>query len=129
MRRVTLLFIMFAYFSSVTEVHELFKVSNLIAHYLQHRESDHNLSFSDFLFLHYDEHSEHADSSEHNDDLPFKSHHVPIAWFNFVAPIFTASVKQEVILFYLASKPVAYYRCITATDRESSIWQPPKMVS
>jgi len=128
MRRILLLFIAFVYLSTVTEVHELFKVTNLIAHYLQHREQDDTLSFADFLALHYDEHSEHAGCAEHKDELPFKSHHVSIAWFNLIAPIPTPVCKQEFTFCAQAFNPEAFYRCIVASECESSIWQPPRMV-
>ena len=129
MRRALLLFIAFVYLSTVTEVHELFKVTNLIAHYLQHREQDSTLSFADFLALHYDEHSEHASAAEHNDELPFKSHHVSIAWFNLIAPLPMPVCKHEISFYAEAFNPVAFYRCISASERVSSIWQPPRLVA
>jgi hypothetical protein len=129
MRRALLLFIAFVYLSTVTEVHELFKVTNLIAHYLQHREQDSTLSFTDFIALHYDEHSEHACSAEHTDELPFKSHPFSIAWFNLIAPIPTPAIKHGISFCAEAFNPEAYYRCIIASERESSIWQPPRLVA
>ncbi|MFM2201935.1 MAG: hypothetical protein RL040_1135 [Bacteroidota bacterium] len=128
MRKITLLILTLAYLSSVTEVHEFFKVANLFAHYMEHREQDRTLSFSDFLSLHYGNNSAHGNSSEHDDQLPFKSHHVSVAWFNLMAPIPSFTIKQEFTVCDEAFNPEAYYRCFAASEHESAIWQPPKWV-
>jgi len=127
MRRLSLFFILFAYLSSVTEVHELFKAANLFSHFMQHLEQDDSLSFSDFLSMHYAENSEHANSEEHSDSLPFKSHHTSSALISFVALIPTIGFEAIPLWVIEAATPIAFYKPIAASARVSAIWQPPKM--
>lgn len=129
MRKVTLVFLIMSYLSSFTELHELLKVANLFTHYIEHREQDETLSFTDFLSLHYGSHSEHGKSSEHEEQLPFKADHLSIAWINLIAPISTSVYNQEFSYFAEAFDPVAFYRSLVASSPESSIWQPPRLVA
>lgn len=127
MRRISLLFILFAYLSSVTEVHELFKAANLFAHYAQHLEHDDSLSFGDFLSMHYAENSEHASSEEHSESLPFKSNHTSTALISFVALIPAIGFEAIPLWVIEAATPVSFYKPIAASARVSAIWQPPKL--
>jgi hypothetical protein len=128
MRKITLLLVTLVYLSSITEVHELLKATNLISHFLQHRESDESLSFMDFLSLHYGDGSSHADSAEHSGKLPFKSDHITIALANCMAlPSFIVSEHVMVSIPDLLS-PTAYYCSVPIAGRSNAIWQPPKMV-
>lgn len=126
MRRITLLFVLFAYLSSVTEAHELLKAANLFAHYMQHREQDQALSFADFLEMHYSDSSAHACASEHKNQLPFKSHHASAAMLNFVAIIPSLEFASIQLWGNEAGTPASYYRPLAASSRVSAIWQPPK---
>lgn len=126
MRKITLLLIVLAYLSSITEMHELLKATNLISHFLQHRESDESLSFMDFLSLHYGDDSGHADSEEHGGKLPFKSDHISIAWVNFMAlPSFILS-EEVVLVIHDSVSPTAFYCSVPISGRTNAIWQPPK---
>jgi hypothetical protein len=127
MRRFTILIILVSYLSSISEVHELFKAANLFAHYMQHREQDQGLSFSDFLEMHYNESSAHACAEEHNDRLPFKSHHASVSLLNFVAVI--PSVTCVAIPSWVAEvgSPTSYYHPLSVSSGVSAIWQPPKL--
>ena len=127
-RKVTLIIITLAYLSSFTELHEFFKVANLFAHFIEHREQDETLSFTDFLSLHYGLNSAHGSSSEHEDQLPFKSEHLSIASINLIAPIITETYTEDFSFLVEAYIPVAHYQCIAASELECSIWQPPKLV-
>ena len=127
MRRLSLLFILFAYLSSVAEVHELFKAANLFSHFMQHLKQDDSLSFSDFLSMHYAENSEHAKSEEHSDSLPFKSHHTSSALISFVALIPAIGFEAIPLWVIEAATPIAFYKPIAASARVSAIWQPPKL--
>lgn len=125
-RKFTLLFIVVSYLSSVTEAHELFKAANLFAHFMQHLEEDSELSFTDFLAMHYGDSSSHASSAEHGNQLPFKSHHnsVPLIHFMAVIPV---SVGVAIWSWSIeAGRPVSFYRPMAASSPAITIWQPPK---
>lgn len=126
MRKWILIFVTMIYLGSVTEVHEMLKVANLVAHYLEHLQQDKNLSFADFLVLHYGEHSTHGEAAEHQNQLPFKSHHVPFAGFIFFVPNQTEIRVTESLDRVDEFSPRAFYRSMAASARVSSIWQPPR---
>jgi hypothetical protein len=58
-----------------TEIGQLFNITQLLTHYKQHHDTDHQLCFTDFLVMHYC-----TDDGTHTDDeqdskLPFKQIH------------------------------------------------------
>lgn len=48
---------------------ELFKLPSLVGHYTEHKMESKNLSFADFLLMHYNDNSNHRDEENH-EDLP-----------------------------------------------------------
>ena len=106
---------------SGTEIHQLSALPALFKHYVEHCRNDKDLSFVDFLTLHYSSAADHQDNDHHN--LPFKSHgcnhSAQVMAFEFYdAPAFV---------------PVAgiagngtYMEPIYNRERICSIWQPPQ---
>ena len=113
-----------------TGVGQLLKLPTLIHHYLEHHddenEEEHDLSFLDFLKIHYFE-DNHADNAEHDhNNLPFKTLDCPSVNIVFV------SAQPHIFVLYtasiLSSKNVAVYALKHYSSTSfGNIWQPPKL--
>jgi hypothetical protein len=94
---------------------ELFRVPDLVDHYYDHQEEDHNLSFLSFLNQHYLDVNSHPD--EHDHQLPFKSTdahivmvfslapkcEVPTTEFEMASPVYPMPVDANLVLRYTGS--------------------------
>ena len=98
----------------------------MFAHYLEHRQERSDLSFSDFVVMHYGTHSDRDSDSDDAADsrLPFKSAECGALNVQATHPeapfILTASIAHEQELCSLAPCDVV------PTLRPNDIWQPPR---
>ena len=115
-----------------TEIGQLLKLPALIHHYLEHKadknDDDHDISFIDFLKMHYNENNTRSDNANHDhQNLPFKT-----CDCQFLTTLI-ALVQQNVFAIntpsLISSKNVASYTEQHYTSQSfGSIWQPPKLV-
>jgi hypothetical protein len=78
------------FLSAGTSFNELFKIPILMHHYAEHVSQDEQLTFGDFVALHYNNDNQHKDDHGDHQSLPFKSsipqtslvepHAQPITW-------------------------------------------------
>lgn len=112
--------------SSTTEIHELLKVPVLIEHFIEHRSKNQQLSFWDFIFLHYAQGKAKPADYDKDMKLPFKS-----------IPEITCSVSMIALIPDVQSSKINNFSCqgkqrvcrkdlIVADDFHVCIWQPPK---
>jgi hypothetical protein len=111
-----------------TEVGQLLKLPNLIHHFLEHHDhddNDHNISFVDFIIIHYDSKQQHNDKENHQ-DLPFKTINSSLstvlafenpAVFSFFKP--TANFINSAVPFKKEFYTFDVFACI---------WLPPKLI-
>ncbi|MBD2755224.1 hypothetical protein [Spirosoma validum] len=86
------------------------KLVELIQHYQQHRKTDPDLSFTDFMAMHYGENSEHHKHPNHShQNLPSAGH---------AAPVFTPSAVR---LVSASSQPVIFLKQ-TVFSRYSNLY-------
>lgn len=103
---------------------ELHKIPVLISHYKQHQQEEHQhqLTFSEFLVMHYGDTSSHK-KEENHDDLPL--FHTCCVNFLFIAE------KTEIVLFQDIEQPLLL---TTEVNNEynynlyHTIFQPPRWV-
>lgn len=128
---ITLLFLLVFVYSN-TEIGQLFKIPNLVQHYLEHQnhKEQHTLSFIDFAISHYNNLQQHDDVDDHDqhENLPFKtqtnnSDSVVLA-FEETHSIFTLKKPLEIIV----NQSLPIYKERYVSNVFSSIWQPPKLV-
>ena len=126
MKKLTAILFLSIYLVSVTELHELFKLPQLVEHFMEHKSEDSKTSLLNFLVMHYTS-ADDGDGDKSKDmQLPFKSHHdcANLANAGFITfnnfslaikstPISSKTYKTQAIDFISSS----YL---------SSIWQPPK---
>lgn len=111
------------YFISTTELYQLLKLPILIEHYAEHKAQNSELTFMDFLSLHYNQEFDHDTNDK---KLPFKSHE------SNISSSIVAFISQPILVSF--SKPIDYKVRIESTFHNvifsstviSTIWQPPR---
>ncbi|GIV43263.1 MAG: hypothetical protein KatS3mg035_0386 [Bacteroidia bacterium] len=125
MRNFLFVILFSSFLLTSTELHEMFKISAFIEHYLEHKQSDDNLDFLDFIQLHYS--NEHHADKHHKNKLPFKHHHD----FSFTAKVLKTNFSKLFSTDFFSFKYIKNVFVINNENRNSSlfnstIWQPPK---
>ncbi len=123
MKKITLVILSLLFLISSTELHELIRLPFLVAHYKQHRVHDRDLSFIDFLKLHYS--GDHPADQDDNDDneLPFKSKD---SFTHIDTPVPLRRVAEEKQYSSYVNKPVIYFAEDLPAARLFSIFHPPR---
>lgn len=122
---ITILFLSI-YVVSATELHELFKLPNLVEHFKEHQSEDKTTTLIDFLAKHYTATDDGDNDTSKDMQLPFKSNHdgcnITYIGFNSFHNIQLA-IKSTPI----ESKNYNNYSTeFISSAYLSSIWQPPK---
>jgi hypothetical protein len=124
--KATAIFFLSIYLLSATEAGQLLKLPLVFQHYKEHKAWDNNISFLEFLKLHY-LHANPMDPDYDRDmQLPFKKTD------NFFAAVTVASLP--VVLTVMIARPVELPEKNRMTPQDhnlpspylSAIWQPPK---
>ena len=125
MRRVLGLILLFSFISSISELHEVFKLPELLKHYAAHCSKAPDLTFLEFLGRHYTAEEEGKPGTEH-EKIPFKSQdeycHMPVIK---ALPAEVEALISEVHTSFLTNLPADEQ--FISRDL-STIWQPPKLV-
>lgn len=124
-KRITVILLLSAYLLSVTELGQLLRISVLVEHYAEHRNSDPDLSFFGFLTLHYSKQEQKSKQDHRDQQLPFKTIQSQLLFINEFIPD-----DGNLILLCHSSEASGdlpwYHNPDTGTESLSSIWQPPK---
>lgn len=114
------------YLLSSTQLKELLKLPILVEHFNEHRALNAQMSFIDFLCMHYAEGNVKDADYEKDMRLPFKSaENSSVGYISFYlpAPVF----KQDVLVHFTERKQsFAGYNFTYSSAFLSSIWQPPR---
>nr|WP_294793134.1 hypothetical protein [uncultured Mucilaginibacter sp.] len=73
MRKFTVILILTAYLFSTTELHQLLKLPVVFEHYYEHKQLNGDISFLDFLDMHYMHGSPLSSDYAEDMQLPFKT--------------------------------------------------------
>ena len=123
-KTIAILFISLYVFSA-TELNQFFKLPILFEHFSEHKSENKNITFLQFLKIHYQ--GNHAPDSDDLKDkrLPFKSHGNSFSTQIFaVLPAFS---EIEIPVFSDNTKSVTIHKNqFIPTLQLESIWQPPK---
>jgi len=114
------------YVVSATELHEFFKLPQLVEHFLEHKSEDSKTTLIDFLAMHYSSSDDGDNDASEDSNLPFKSHHNCenlsytgfISFHTFQLEVKTAPIETKNYNTYSSEFISSAYL--------SSIWQPPK---
>ncbi|MBW7913899.1 MAG: hypothetical protein H3C54_09435 [Taibaiella sp.] len=108
-----------------TPVSQLFKITELIEHYAEHRNLDEHMSFSDFLAMHYSHSDVQYPDHERDMQLPFKQYNCSSLVFTFSQPAAFALTDKT---FFARSEEglTLYWSPFHSSELLANIWQPPK---
>ena len=122
---ITILFLSI-YVVSATELHEFFKLPQLVEHFMEHKSENHKTTLIEFLTMHY---TSSEDGNSHNTDdteLPFKSHH-DCGNVSHIAFVSFGAIQLNVKSIPIEVKSYNTYSSeFISSAYLSSIWQPPK---
>jgi hypothetical protein len=121
LKRLLSISLLALYLTSFTEAHEILRFPLLLEHFAEHKEQVSDLSFVEFLVMHYETDVAHDD---HDNQLPFK---VPGHCFT---PLALALPTQKIIVFETVplatiSHPFNYTEDYFFSHLKA-IFQPPK---
>ena len=123
-KTIAILFISLYVFSA-TELNQFFKLPILFEHFSEHKTENKNITFLQFLKIHYQGNQIPDDDDFKDKRLPFKSHGNSFSTQIFaVLPAFT---EIEIPVFSDNNKSVTIHKNqFIPTLQLESIWQPPK---
>lgn len=121
-RKLFPIFLLSIYLVSVTELHEFFKLPQLLEHFIEHKTEDRKTTFLDFLVLHYAT----SDNAGEHSELPFKADHDSgnivnsgfVNFNNFCLVVKSTPIESKIYKTHAIDFISSAYL--------SSIWQPPK---
>lgn len=111
---------------SQTELHQLLRVPKLISHFIEHKEKKPDLSFFQFMKMHYSVDNDRDGDGLKDRELPFKSTESAQC---FSAVVFIPENITEFILFNFDTQTTQYLQVSATLPHGFSglIWQPPKL--
>jgi hypothetical protein len=127
MKKNIALFFLFAYLFSTTHTIEFLKIPILLSHYKEHKGENKNLSFFDFLVIHYGNGFPKDADFDKDMKLPFKS--IPSSNTFSVAFFATSDFfcKEKQQDYFKFNKNLFFeYRFNYSCLFLNTIWQPPR---
>lgn len=122
--KIVLSILLLIYISAFTPVIELAKVPELFSHYLEHKAENKQLSFFNFLQLHYSGDSSHTENHHHS--LPFKSIY-PVTYIALAIPNNINSELANTFQNKAYSLRIFFYQSKYWFQYFQIIWQPPRI--
>lgn len=117
--------VLIAFSVAVTPLHELFFIPQMLEHFEEHSKSE-NLTFLEFLNLHYFSGNDHQHANNSHEHLPFKLHH-----FQGSTPgIFNLNVQENLFVEHLLSNNTVEFLVrnmdILDSDLVQNVFHPPR---
>ena len=122
MKRIFSISFLLLYLNSFTEIHEALRLPVLFEHYAEHKKLVNELSFWEFLVMHYKTDVPH---DEHDNQLPFK-----VPGHSFAAITHAIPTHKIILNETLASIKVVHvsiYQEAYLPSRLQDIFQPPRI--
>jgi hypothetical protein len=112
-----------AFFPNV-DLADLSRIPDLLTHYQQHRKASHDLTFLEFLHMHYSDPGHLSSASAEHEKLPFsKRHHHGMTLLIAHEPAF---IRFQTIRFIFLKSEYVYRHIIHTSSTASPVWQPPR---
>jgi hypothetical protein len=122
MTRTISILLLFSYLASFTEFSEVLRVPLLIEHYMEHKSQVSEMSFVEFLAMHYETDVAHDDKDH---ELPFKDCSHSLCCQSVVLPAQKISLTANPIT--VAQVHTSYYLLHKPEVLSGDIFQPPKI--
>ena len=122
MKRFLALSLLVLYINSYTEFHETLRLPVLLEHYAEHKQQVKDMSFWEFLVMHYKTDVSHDDQDNR---LPFKD-----KGHSFTAPVMALPIQKIVLIESTPLTEICHSSTYTeayVTSHLSDIFQPPRL--
>lgn len=113
--------LLFIYLLSSTEVHELLRLPLLFHHYTEHKEQVADITFWEFLVMHYETDVPHDDTDTR---LPFKASHQSPA--STVLAVTSQRITLTIPMPFHVKQAVPFDHSAPVTSYLEEIFQPPR---
>lgn len=125
MKKIISISILAIYMLSCTEFDQLLRIPLLVVHFVEHKQESKDISFSEFMLIHYVQEYSFNGDYEQDTNLPFKS--VDGSTIQVVAFITLLSPCLKAKPIYAEDKRFKPFEQLFIDNAYlSSIWQPPK---
>lgn len=121
MKRFLAISLLLLYINSYTEFHEALRLPILLEHFAEHRQQVKDMSFWEFLAMHYKTDVSHDDQ---DNNLPFKDIHHSFTVPAMALPIQKIVLEETVVLTEISHSSTYTEVCIASSP--SDIFQPPR---
>ena len=121
MKRLLSISLLLLYINSYTEFHEALRLPILLEHYAEHKQLVKDMSFSEFLTMHYKTDVSHDDQDSR---LPFKDIH-----HSFTVPVIALPIQKIVLEETIPLTEISHSSIYTEAyiaSHLSVIFQPPR---
>ena len=127
MKKVVILAILSVYILSTTELYQFLKIPSLFEHYLEHKSKNKDITFSEFVYMHYSQENDFDGDHEKDMKLPFKSH--SCCNYNSLITFATQPNFTFLKVNFIETKKstVNFYNFILSSSHLKAIWQPPQI--
>ncbi len=122
MKRVFAIGLLFFYLISFTEFSEVLRLPLLVEHYIEHKDKVADLSFLEFLGMHYKNDVAHDDQDM---SLPFKDCHHSSGGQTVVLPLQKIALDEN--SFIISNSYASFYLLHEPKLVAADIFQPPKL--
>lgn len=125
LKKIISILILAIYMLSCTEFDQLLRIPLLVAHFIEHKQESKDISFAEFMLIHYVQEYSFNGDYEQDTNLPFKS--VDGNTIQVVAFITLLNPCLKAKPIYAADKRFKPFEQLFIDNAYlSSIWQPPK---
>ena len=126
MKKTISIFFLLVYLFSVTEISQLFKLPVVFEHYAEHKKVEPQISFIQFLEMHYMHGNPKDKDYERDMQLPFKNSTAIVSIVsNDCLPLVGSMSLPKPVAIPLKKSPITA-DIFTPSPCLSNIWQPPK---
>lgn len=126
MKKFTAILLLTAYLFSTTELHQLLKLPVVFEHFAEHRKENKNISFLQFLDIHYMHGSPRDKDYDEDMKLPFKTADNCVSMVSpVVIPLLAHTLENLVV--HIPEKEMHIPKAeLIPSSYLSCVWQPPK---
>ena len=121
MRRKFSIGLLLLYLGLFTEVHQVIKLPILVSHFIEHQELVPEMSFLQFLVMHYKSDTPHDDTDM---ELPFKDCSNSVATPSFALPEQKITLTPQVVV--AVPEFFCFYFSFAPSSHLAEIFQPPR---
>jgi len=124
-RKPAVLFLLLLMLMNSTEIYQLVRLPQLFSHYQEHRAENAQLTFLEFLGIHYAQGNVRDADYDKDQQLPYKTDNC-CSGFNIGYYMITQTILPTVPVYSAEKEYVVMNKNAAPASYFNSIWQPPR---